>query len=172
MSQALRHAPWLYELELDPDGWVTVDSLIAGIEENRDHRQKITVEDFERIIAEGDKKRYEMKDGRIRALYGHSVPAKILKEPAEPPALLYHGTVPAALDAIRAQGLKPMRRQYVHLSPDVPTATMVASRRGKPVILHIDAARAFAAGYKFYLGNEMVWLADTVPPEFITFPGQ
>jgi hypothetical protein len=40
--------------------------------------------------------------------------------PATPPAYLYHGTVAPALDAIRAEGLRPMSRHDVHLSPGHP----------------------------------------------------
>ncbi len=28
IAHALRHAPWLYELELDGEGWVPLDSLV------------------------------------------------------------------------------------------------------------------------------------------------
>jgi putative RNA 2'-phosphotransferase len=43
----------------------------------------------------------------------------------------------------------------------------VARRKGEPVILEIAAAQAQALGFKFYPGNEQIWLADYVPPEFI-----
>jgi RNA:NAD 2'-phosphotransferase (TPT1/KptA family) len=36
-----------------------------------------------------------------------------------------------------------------------------------PVILVIDVQTAMGAGVVFYAGNEKVWLADVVPPEFI-----
>ena len=35
------------------------------------------------------------------------------------------------------------------------------------MILRIDAAAAAAAGLAFYAGNDKVWLADRVSPEFI-----
>jgi putative RNA 2'-phosphotransferase len=31
VSHALRHEPWLYELELDDAGWVSVDELLAAV---------------------------------------------------------------------------------------------------------------------------------------------
>jgi putative RNA 2'-phosphotransferase len=31
VSHALRHQPWLYELELDDEGWVPIDQLIEAI---------------------------------------------------------------------------------------------------------------------------------------------
>ena len=32
VSYALRHAPWEYELELDSEGWVSVEQLISSLE--------------------------------------------------------------------------------------------------------------------------------------------
>ena len=64
-----------------------------------------------------------------------------------------------------------MRRQYVHLSIDVETAADVGGRKAdKPVLLHIDAKQAATNGVQFYLGNELVWLADAIPGRFISLP--
>ena len=30
VSHALRHEPWLYELELDDDGWVSVEAMLGA----------------------------------------------------------------------------------------------------------------------------------------------
>jgi putative RNA 2'-phosphotransferase len=35
------------------------------------------------------------------------------------------------------------------------------------VVLIVRARQAYAAGVSFYLGNEKVWLADRIPPEWI-----
>ena len=68
---------------------------------------------------------------------------------------------------ILAQGLKPMRRHHVHLSPDVETATKVGARRGAPVILAVRAAALEQDGHAFWLTSNQVWLTGHVPPEFI-----
>lgn len=168
ISHALRHAPWVYELELDEQGWVELNDLLEVLREHRSYWRNIGLPELEIILQESDKQRFEIKDGRIRALYGHSTPQKLTKEPAEPPATLYHGTQTRVTNLIRESGLKPMRRQYVHLSVDTETAREVGNRKGeKTIILRIDAQAAHAAGVKFYRGNEMVWLADEVPPQFI-----
>ena len=44
------------------------------------------------MIEKSEKKRHEIKDGRIRAFYGDSIPMKIWKEEKTPPDILYHGT--------------------------------------------------------------------------------
>ena len=92
-----------------------------------------------------------------------------MKEIRRPPALLYHGTDSEAADSILTDGLKSMGRQYAHLSADAETAVQVGKRKAaQPVILAIRAADAFASGAAFYVGNDSVWLADFVPPAYIS----
>ncbi len=65
-------------------------------------------------------------------------------------------------------GLKKMQRQHVHLSIDAETAEAVARRRkGKTIILRIDAGRMHLNGGLFFLSDNGVWLTETVKPEYI-----
>ena len=169
ISYALRHAPWEYELELDSEGFVPTAQLLAAINEKGKHGREITVADIEYIIANSDKMRFEIQGDRVRALYGHTIPMHISKKPIVPPAVLYHGTTHKAAQIILKDGLKPMKRQYVHLSVDTDTAVQVGKRRDSdPVILKIDAAQAHADGVVFYKGNDKVVLADFVLPKYIS----
>ena len=171
VSHALRHAPWIYELELDEEGWAPVPDLLEALRGQRPAWRGLTEGDLAELVARSDKRRFELHDGRIRALYGHSLPERLRKVPAAPPPTLFHGTSRRSVAAIRAGGLRPMRRQYVHLSADRETARQVAARKPPPpVILEIAARAAHGAGVRFYAGNELVWLADSIPPEFITIP--
>jgi putative RNA 2'-phosphotransferase len=120
------------------------------------------------LVAGSQKPRHDIADGRIRALYGHSIPGTIHKTRAVPPERLFHGTAPASWAEIHVHGLVPMRRQYVHMSTNVETALAVGLRRSStPRILLIDAARVHADGTPFYEGHERVWLAFEVPCEYI-----
>ena len=78
--------------------------------------------------------------------------------------MLYHGTVGRFLDAIRSEGLRPMDRDAVHLSPDRETATRVGARRGRPVVLPVDAGAMHRDGHTFRISENGVWLVDAVPP--------
>ena len=168
VAYALRHEPWLFELELDAQGWTSLDALVAGLRRER-RWDTLTVDDVEAMVRSATKRRYEIHEGRIRALYGHSVPGRLDVVRGIPPVELYHGTSPTAAEVIRTSGLRPMGRQYVHLSVDVATARAVGRRKAaRPVILTVAAGEAAAKGVVFYAGNEKVWLADEVPPEFIT----
>lgn len=114
------------------------------------------------------KKRHELRDGKIRVLYGHSSVKKLIKEPAVPPEVLFHGTSSAAAPAIGAEGLKPMGRQYVHLSKDAAAAIEVGKRKsGSSMLLCIRSGEAHREGAVFYEGNSLVWLADMVAPKYI-----
>lgn len=168
VSHALRHEPWLYELELDEGGWVQIETLLNALRQERKGWSSLSEADLAQMIGASDKKRHELRDGRIRALYGHSTPQRLAKELATPPELLYHGTSPEAAVQIGVSGLVPMRRQYVHLSVDVGMAEQVGRRKAeRPVILVVRARAAHDGGVAFYRGNDAVWLADLVPAQFI-----
>jgi putative RNA 2'-phosphotransferase len=170
LSLILRHEPAKVGLTLDEAGWVGVPDLLAALAR---HGRPITREALLHVVATSDKKRFALsEDGtRIRASQGHSVEVELGYEPATPPALLYHGTVDRFLHSIREQGLIKGERHHVHLSADPETATKVGSRRGRAVVLRIDAAGMARDGLLFYLSANGVWLTDHVPARFITFPG-
>ncbi|MEJ1976584.1 MAG: RNA 2'-phosphotransferase [Acetobacteraceae bacterium] len=172
ISHALRHEPWRYELELGEAGWTDIDTLLAALRQEVRAWTNLTEQDLADMIRTASKQRFEVADGRIRALYGHSLPGKLHKVPAAPPACLFHGTSPAAVPHIRQEGLRPMRRQFVHLSPSREDAIAVGRRKSPdPVILSVRAQEAWNANVPFYTGNEKVWLADHVPPEHIDWDG-
>ncbi|WP_028935611.1 RNA 2'-phosphotransferase [Pseudonocardia spinosispora] len=164
VSHALRHEPWVYELELDGEGWAPVDGLLTAVREQGPRWSDVDRDALVDMIESSAKRRHEIDGDRIRALYGHSVPGQVLKIEAEPPERLFHGTSPEAWEAIQCDGLRPMARQYVHLSADVSTAEQVGRRKASaPVILVVQARRAHEAGSRFWQGNDLVWLADHVP---------
>ncbi len=64
-----------------------------------------------------------------------------------------------------------MARQYVHMSVDTNTANMVGKRKdSNPILLKIHAGNAShdGGGGGFYQGNNLVWLSDYVPPQYIS----
>lgn len=167
VSYALRHAPWEYELEMDASGWVPIEQLLDALRQKEEWKG-ICEKDLSKMIEISEKKRHEIQDGKIRAFYGHSLPMKILKKEQRPPNILYHGTARRFVESILKDGLLPKNRQYVHLSQDLETAQSIGKRHDpKPCILIIDAETAWDNGIKFYVGNEKVWLADSIPSSYI-----
>lgn len=166
LSKHLRHEPERLGLTLEPGGWVSIEVLLAGAEAIG---FAISRDELQQVVAESDKQRFAFDESgeRIRANQGHSTEVDLQLTEVAPPPQLFHGTVARFLDAILAEGLKKMDRHDVHLSLDVETAAKVGSRRGKPVILVIDAARMAADGFTFRVSDNGVWLTDHVPPEYI-----
>jgi putative RNA 2'-phosphotransferase len=163
ISYALRHAPQEYGLTIDKQGWIPVESLINALKKQEKYSD-LSVQDIADMIQASEKKRHELVAGRIRALYGHSTEEKIKKDSVCPPEVLYHGTARRFLPKILEQGLISKERQYVHLSEDVETATIVGRRRDEePVVLRVHAATASNDGICFYNGNETIWLSDYIP---------
>jgi len=169
VSHALRHEPWLYELELDERGWAPVDALLNAIHGQGPQWSDVDRVDLAGMIATTAKQRHEMDGERIRALYGHSLPGRLVRTEEPPPEVLFHGTSRQAWAAIQRTGLQPMGRQYVHLSVDVGTAEQLSRRKAPlPVILTVRARQAHLYGIRFWRGNELVWLADHVASAYLS----
>jgi putative RNA 2'-phosphotransferase len=168
LSKHLRHQPERIGLTLDEGGWVEIATLLSACAA---HGLRVTREELDHVVASNDKQRFAVEGTRIRASQGHSVPVDLGLPPAVPPGYLYHGTVARHLDAIRAEGLRPMNRHDVHLSPDRETATRVGARRGRPVVLTVDSGAMHRDGHVFRVSANGVWLTASVPPRFLRLPG-
>ena len=167
MSYMLRHSTDPLYIDLN-GGWADVDVIIKALKEKYPQVNRALLDE---IVAGDEKGRYSYNaDGtKIRANQGHSIPGVIIEmEQPQPPEYLYHGTASRFLDSIMQNGLIPMSRQYVHISPDYDTAVNVGKRHGKPVVLVIDAGRFVADGNTLYLSANGIWQAKHVPPEYFT----
>jgi putative RNA 2'-phosphotransferase len=70
--------------------------------------------------------------------------------------------------AIVAEGLRPGRRHAVHLRQAVATARTDGGRRGRAVVLRVDAAGLAVQGAQFSRSANGVWLVASVPRRFLT----
>lgn len=168
LAYVLRHAPGSVGLELGPGGWVPAGDLLAALAA---HGHPLTRARLAQVVDAPGKKRFELRDGLVRASQGHSAPVDLGLAAVTPPPVLYHGTVARFLASIAEHGLRPGRRVHVHLSADEATAAVVGKRRGAPVILRVDAAGLHARGHDFFLAANGVWLTGTVPPAFLSVAG-
>jgi len=170
LSKHLRHDPERIGLTLDSAGWCDVSDLLAACERNH---VRLSRGDLDRVVAENNKQRFAFsEDGRrIRANQGHSIEVDLELPPVTPPPVLYHGTGAGSVAAIRASGLRAMNRHHVHLSADTETARSVGARHGKPVVFEVDADAMRRAGHVFYRSANGVYLADEVPPQFLSVEG-
>lgn len=165
ISLVLRHHPERLGLTLDSHGWADTKALINAI----NAIQPFNMEQLENIVRTDKKQRYAFSPDktRIRANQGHSIPVDLELTSRTPPAILWHGTGEKFVNAIIQSGLKPMGRQYVHLSADPETAVKVGKRHGRPILFTVDAARMASDGLLFYCSENGVWLTDAVPVKYL-----
>jgi putative RNA 2'-phosphotransferase len=166
LAKHLRHAPEALGLTLQPGGWVPVDDLLAASERIG---FPISYDELIECVETNEKKRFSFDDtgDLIRANQGHSVAVDLQLEEQVPPDVLFHGTVERFLASIMAEGLKKGKRHHVHLSRDIETARKVGARRGKPIILRVDAGKMYQEGFKFFLSANGVWLTESVPAIYL-----
>lgn len=168
IGYVLRHSPEKYLLVLDEQGWVPLKELLSVLQNEHLEWSSLTLDDIQNFVANQEKKRYEIQGEYIRAAYGHSLNEKIKHQSQKPPSILYHGTSFAAFKHIKIEGLKPMMRQYVHLSADLETAYIVGRRYvDEPVLLKIHAENAHHDGVTFYQANDKIWLSEPIPATYI-----
>jgi len=180
LSGALRHFPDDAGLSLDGAGWTPFDDLVAAAERQYDWGDREAVA---AVVATDPNGRFERTGGaraggttrvdepgdRVRAAYGHSVDVDLDSGDGPVPDTLYHGTAPDDVDAIRAEGLKPMSRQLVHLSGTVAEARRVGARHAaEPVLFEVDAARMTAEGREITRRGRATYTTERVPPEFLS----
>jgi putative RNA 2'-phosphotransferase len=162
MSYLLRHNP--ENLKIDRYGFVSLNELVKKLKERYQVDKKFILE----IVEKSDRKRFEIVEDKIRALYGHTIPVDLELEEDKAVKVLYHGTTPDAASKILKVGLKPMKRKWVHLSPTVMIAKEVGLRRTrKPVILKINAEAARKNGVRFYKASDRVYLCKELSPKYI-----
>lgn len=158
----LRHSTDPQFINLD-GGWANVEDITK--------KMFIGKNFLEQIVGNDKKQRFAFDETKtkIRANQGHSIKGVII-EPikATPPDILYHGTATRFLERIMQEGLKPMGRNFVHLSSDIETAKKVGSRHGKPVVLIVDAKQFYEDTNKLFLSQNGIWQAEFIESKYIS----
>ena len=149
LSLVLRHKPQTIGITLDKNGWTDVKILLQKM---NDYGKKIDIQTLKEVVANNNKKRFAFneKGDKIRANQGHSISIDLGYTPQTPPYILYHGTVERFLGSIFTTGLEKRKRHHVHLSANLETALNVGKRRGKPIILLVDAKTMHEDGFPFF----------------------
>lgn len=146
-------------------GWIKVDVV--------QNELGVLLLDIQKIVYEDTKGRFEFSEDKssVRALYGHSIDVNLGLEPTTPPPVLYHGTAEKYIDSIMKEGLRPRKRNFVHLSETMDMAKQVGARHGSPVVLSIDIEAMIRGGYKFYKAQNDIWLTGKINPLFLEIIG-
>jgi len=167
LAYALRHQPHQFGVALDDEGFADLDDLAVGIRFSSYDWALFERGHIEDTIRGTDPGRFEIRDGRVRACYGHSVRLGSPGEVSIPPQNLFHGTSADSLDDVLKTGLRAMNRAFVHLTANPDYAERVAAAKGGGVVLRVKARHAALAGIEFFRANPHVWLTRELPVDFI-----
>ncbi|NNE42725.1 MAG: RNA 2'-phosphotransferase, partial [Gemmatimonadetes bacterium] len=170
LSLVLRHRPDEYGLKMDLEGWVDFDDLIDVLA-----AEDVVGENAEEIVQDlvnsGDRPRFQIADGKIRALYGHSSRVNLDYPECEPPDTLYNGTSVENARSIKENGLPPAGRAYVHLSSTAEEALSIGRRHDDdPVLIEIDTFAAIETGIKFHQATALIWLCPALAANVCRVP--
>lgn len=158
-------------LNVDKYGWVSVRAVLV---EMKARFPQIEFAHIKEISDKDAQKRFEISGERIRAKAGHKYDVLVPSSPVEPPELLYHGTSPDAARLILESGILRMGKAYVHLATTIERARRIGLRKiAHPVILKVDARRAFKAGAKFWRSGQIspdgeIFLSEEIPSDFVS----
>jgi len=165
ISGVLRHFPDKFGLNMDENGWVNLESL-ARVVKRRYRWANIWL--IKALVYSDEKQRYELKDDKIRARYGHSVDVKLDDLPPAEEDVLYYGTSEEEAHRMLEIGIKPVNQRYVHLSTTIEKSREVASiRTDSPIVLEIDAKKAREDGIRIVKANDLIALAEEIPAKYI-----
>lgn len=167
LTFALRHQPRRFGVALDDQGFAGLDELVVGIRFSHYDWATLDRKQVEEAVRNTDPGRFEVRDGFVRARYGHSVALGSPGEVRPPPDVLLHGTTTDAAATVRTTGLRPMNRAFVHLTSDPDYAAQVVAAKGGGVVVRVRAGEASAAGVVFFQANPHVWLSRDVPSPFL-----
>ncbi len=159
----LRHRPDEFGLDIDAYGFVPLQQVVDAV---RERYEEAGEADVLELLDSPDQHRFEIVEGKIRALYGHSFFVEMDGEPLVAPEVLYMGTTATDARRFGRDGIVPNDRFYVHLSQSREVAAERSREPDGPVVIEVMARAAAEAGIVFYARGEVV-LTRQIPVEFV-----
>lgn len=169
VTGVLRHFPEKYGLQMDPHGWISLPQMVRNISNQHRGYRWLRVHHVVAIAETDAKGRYEVKDDRIRATYGHTLDVDLDLPTDHIPDQLFFPVTPEEVTIVLEVGLKPSDRKKVHLSKTAADARSAGSvRTPNPVLLAVDTKKAQDGGVVIKRAGKTVFLVDSVPAEFLS----
>ncbi|MEB3779841.1 MAG: RNA 2'-phosphotransferase [Desulfurococcales archaeon] len=168
LAGILRHYPHRYGISLTREGWARISDILKALRKTPGF-EWVEYWHIEAIAHLDPKGRYEVKNGFIRARYGHSIDVDVKPDySVKPPRILYHGTSRGNVDKILAEGIKPMKRKMVHLTSSLDDAIETGKRHGRRIsIIIVDVECLESKGLIVGKAGKTVYVVKYVPPECI-----
>lgn len=165
LSGILRHFPDKFGLKMDENGWVNLDSLIRALKKKFKWVDKWVLKV---IVSSDPKERYEIREDKIRARYGHSIDVKLNDMPEAEEDVLFYATSEEEAQRLIEVGIKPVNRTFVHLATSAEKSLEAARvRSNNPILFEIDAKSAKKDGIKIIKANRFIALAKEIPPKYV-----
>ena len=89
MAGVLRHFPDKFDLEMDKQGWVEAKDFIEAVKTQRRHFHYLETRHLQAVVETDPKGRYQLKNGRLRATYAHTLDLELDLPTDDTPHLLY-----------------------------------------------------------------------------------
>ncbi|BFG01922.1 tRNA 2'-phosphotransferase 1 [Drosophila madeirensis] len=169
LSWLLRHGAVEEGIAIQADGYVSISEI-----QSHPRYAPFSIQKLQEIVAGDAKQRYtlrwneERKCHEIRANQGHSL-ASVQGEAclqrisnAEQVPLAVHGTYYRCWEAIKAQGLCRMQRNYVHFAVSDVGETLSGFRSDSQVLIYLDVAKVLADHLPLFRSSNNVILCPGV----------
>jgi len=169
MIGILRHFPQQFGVSLDKHGWADVEEIAKAISNKIDRFYWVRKRHLIAVALTDEKGRYEVREGKIRARYAHTIDVDLSDLPKAEVETLYYPVTKEEVDIVLEQGIFPTDRKKVHLSSTMEKAMEAGKvRDDSPIILKIDAKKAMEDGIDIRKATEDVYLADKIDAKYIS----
>ncbi|MBW1741195.1 MAG: RNA 2'-phosphotransferase [Deltaproteobacteria bacterium] len=168
MSYILGRRPDEFGLVPDDQGFVRLKELLKAITEEP-RWGYVRKSHIHEVLMTSSEEPFVLKDDKIKATCQDD--ALNPEEGIAPPKLLYHCVRRRAYPVVCQHGIIPLGQARVFLATTQELAQRMGKRRDPaPVLLTIQAQRAFEAGVKFSKQGEFIYITDHVPVGYFTGP--
>jgi len=168
LTGILRHFPDRYGLAVEPHGWIELSAVARAIAQRHPVYRWLRPQHLVAIAETDGKGRYEVRDDRIRATYGHTLEVDLDLPTEDIPEHLYYPVTADEAAIVLEVGLRPSDRRKVHLSKTALDAVAAGKvRTPEPIVLEVDVRRAQDEGIVIMRAGKTVYLADRIPAELL-----
>lgn len=168
LTGILRHFPDRYGLQVEPHGWIELGAIARAIAQRHPVYRWLRPQHLVAIAETDGKGRYEVRDDRIRATYGHTLEIELDLPTDHVPELLFYPVTAEEAAIVLEVGLRPSDRRKVHLSKTAADALAAGKvRTPEPIVLEVNARRAQEEGIVIMRAGKTVFLADRIPAELL-----
>lgn len=165
LTYILCHRPDEFGLVLDEEGFAPVKQVLQVVSSEPGFGW-VRRRHLEELASLPSPPRFELRAEGLRGLIPG--PARVRRPGAEPPPLLYLAIPPKAHAGVFASGLKaPPGRELVLAGTPEQALKLGRRRSPEPVLVTVHAGRALGAGINFEGYGESLFLAGSIPREFL-----